>query len=588
MFRGLKNYSKVYKLLWRSYGKNIYVRISFILRLISQIAKLVIMPVALAQIITRLADGNYDGAVIAVWWFVGGSFTIGVISPLVRFISTKGEQPTYTMLTKEYFSKLITTDIEYFNSNMSGYLTTATRQFLDGTIKLVRAWRQQYLITIFGIFFPIIVIFFFNWILGIGVLVLGTVQTIWILWSSGRLDKMRTYTRELYKKHSGVFSDAISNVVAVRASGRERAIIKQVENHALIEAKAFSRRYNFQSLFAAGREMISVSFFLVLMLMVVGLAKAGQIDLTTAVLVATYANTILMAIYTLEENTYEHDDLVDQIVPAFEILNRENKIVDPKKPIKFDHVQGAIELKDVDFTYRDEVGGGTEVFRGLSLKIPRGQKLGVVGLSGAGKSTLAKLILRFNDVAAGSVKIDDIDVRDVRQTDLHAQIAYVPQEPLLLHRSIRDNVILAKPEATEEEIMKVLRRAHATEFVDKLTRGMDSIVGERGVKLSGGQKQRVAIARALLQDAPVMILDEATSALDSESEQIIKDSFKDILRGKTAMVVAHRLSTLSDMDRIIVIDDGQIIEDGTHDELLKNGKLYAKLWRKQQRGIDIQ
>ena len=587
MFRGLKSYSKVYKLLWRSYGKNIYVRISFLMRLVSQLARLVIMPVALAQIIARLADGNYNGAVIAVWWFVGGSFTIGVISPLIRFISVKGENPAYSALTKEYFSKLITTDIEYFNSNMSGYITTATRQFVDSTLKLIRAWRQQYLITIFGIFFPIIVIFFFNWILGIGVLVLGTVQTIWILWSSGRLDKMRAHTRELYKKHSGTISDAISNVVAVRASGREQAIIKQVENDALIEAKAFSRRYNFQSLFAAGREVISISFFLILMLMIVALARAGQIDLATAVLVATYANTILTAIYALEENTYDHDDLVDQIVPAFEILSRENKITDPKKPIKFDHIKGAIELKNVDFTYHDEMGGGTEVFHGLSLKIPCGQKLGVVGLSGVGKSTLAKLILRFNDAISGSVKIDGVDVWDVRQSDLHRQIAYVPQEPLLLHRSIRDNVILANPEASDAEVEKVLKRAHAAEFVDKLARGMDSIVGERGVKLSGGQKQRVAIARALLQNAPVMILDEATSALDSESEQIIKDSFKDILRGKTAVVVAHRLSTLSDMDRIIVIDDGQIVEDGTHDELLASGKLYAKLWRKQQCGVEI-
>ncbi len=220
------------------------------------------------------------------------------------------------------------------------------------------------------------------------------------------------------------------------------------------------------------------------------------------------------------------------------------------------------------------------------MKIPRGQKLGVVGVSGAGKSTLAKLILRFEDITNGSVTIDGVDVRSVAQSDLHRQIAYVPQEPLLLHNSILNNVTLSDPDASEEEVIRALKRAHAMEFVEKLPAGLDSIVGERGVKLSGGQKQRVAIARALLQNAPIIVLDEATSALDSESEQIIKDSFRDILRGKTAVVVAHRLSTLSDMDRIIVIDNGKIIEDGTHDELLENGKLYAKLWRKQYREID--
>jgi ATP-binding cassette subfamily B protein len=586
MFRGLKNYGKVYRLMWQTYMKSWLVRISFLLRLVSQITKLVIMPVALAQIITQLAGGNFDAAIGALWWFIGGSILIGIMSPLIRYVSAKGENLMYANLTGIYFSKLITTDIEYFNSNMSGYLTTATRQFNDGMLQLLRAWRQQYLITIFSIFFPILVIFYYDWVLGLVSLALGTVQAAYILWSSGRLDKMRQHTREIFRKNSGFISDTISNVVAVRASGREKSVIDQVKKKARFEANAYSRRYNYQSLFAVGREVISVTFFFVVVLLVIIRTKAGLIDLGTAVLVATYANTILISIYALEENISDHDNFIDQIVPGFDVLDHENKVSDPEKPTKFDSVKGRIELRNVDFAYHEVGGGGTGVFRDLNLKIPRGQKLGVVGVSGAGKSTLAKLILRFDDVANGSVTIDGIDVRSVEQSDLHRKIAYVPQEPLLLHSSVRDNVTLSDPHASDDDVMHALKRAHALEFVEKLPKGIDSIVGERGVKLSGGQKQRVAIARALLQNAPIIILDEATSALDSESEQIIKDSFKEILRGKTAVVIAHRLSTLSDMDRIIVIDDGKIIEDGTHDELLAGNKLYAKLWRKQQRGVD--
>lgn len=220
------------------------------------------------------------------------------------------------------------------------------------------------------------------------------------------------------------------------------------------------------------------------------------------------------------------------------------------------------------------------------MHIPAGQKVGIVGVSGAGKSTLTKLLLRFNDVEQGGILLDGIDIRHIKQTDLRGQIAYVPQEPLLFHTSIKENVLLARPSATDKEVQIALRTAHASHFIEQLPDGMDSVVGERGVKLSGGQKQRVAIARAVLRKTPIMILDEATSALDSESEQIIKDSFKDILKGKTAIVIAHRLSTLSEMDRIIVIDKGQCIEDGSHAELLTKKGVYARLWNRQQKHLE--
>ena len=269
-------------------------------------------------------------------------------------------------------------------------------------------------------------------------------------------------------------------------------------------------------------------------------------------------------------------------MPAIELFNRKNKVDDPKKPHKFQENKNGIAFKNVNFSY---AGGnsGQKVFDNFSLKIPHGQKLGIVGVSGAGKSTITKLLLRFDDVDSGSVSVNGVDVRELKQDDLRRHIALVPQEPMLFHTTIKDNVVVARPGADDKAIEKALKTAHALSFVNKLPDGINSIVGERGVKLSGGQKQRIAIARAVLQDAPIIVLDEATSALDSESEQIIKDAFSDILHGKTAIVTAHRLSTLSEMDRIIVIDKGKIIEDGTHEQLLQAGGKYAKLWRYQQR-----
>jgi ATP-binding cassette subfamily B protein len=194
-------------------------------------------------------------------------------------------------------------------------------------------------------------------------------------------------------------------------------------------------------------------------------------------------------------------------------------------------------------------------------------------------------LLRFADVTGGSILIDGQDIREVTQESLRAAIAYVPQEAYLFHRSLRENIAYGKPGATDAEIWEAIRQANAGEFTRKLPDGLDTIVGERGVKLSGGQRQRIAIARAILKDAPILILDEATSALDSESEKLIQDALEKLMKNRTSIVIAHRLSTIAKLDRIIVLDHGKIVEDGTHSELLKNNGIYAKLWSHQSGGF---
>lgn len=205
----------------------------------------------------------------------------------------------------------------------------------------------------------------------------------------------------------------------------------------------------------------------------------------------------------------------------------------------------------------------------------------MVGRSGSGKTTLTRLLLRLEDIQEGRILIDGQDISEVTQVSLRRQIAYVPQEPLLFHRTIAENIAYGRPQATTEEIRQAAREANALEFIEKLPEGFDTITGERGVKLSGGQRQRIAIARAILTNAPILVLDEATSALDSESEKMIQDALVNLMKDRTSIVIAHRLSTVSSLDRIIVLKDGKIEEDGTHEQLLKNNGEYAGLWEHQ-------
>jgi ATP-binding cassette subfamily B protein len=208
-----------------------------------------------------------------------------------------------------------------------------------------------------------------------------------------------------------------------------------------------------------------------------------------------------------------------------------------------------------------------------------------VGHSGSGKTTFTRLLLRFSDIDGGQILIDGQNIAHITQDDLHRHIAYVPQEPLLFHRSIAENIAYGKDEADEATIKKTAELAHAAEFIDNLPKGYETLVGERGVKLSGGQRQRVAIARAMIKDAPILVLDEATSALDSESEKLIQSALWKLMQGRTAIVIAHRLSTIQKMDRIVVLDNGKIVEQGSHQELLKKNGTYAALWAHQSGGF---
>ena len=268
------------------------------------------------------------------------------------------------------------------------------------------------------------------------------------------------------------------------------------------------------------------------------------------------------------------------------MMSREREVTDATTADPLDVTQGRIQFDEVQFHY----GKGSGAIDRLSLTIAPGEKIGLVGRSGAGKTTLTNLLLRFYDVESGRIDIDGVDIASVSQDSLRAQIGVVTQDTSLLHRSIRENIGYSRPDASDEAIIEAARRAKAWEFIETLTDqagrvGLDAFVGERGVKLSGGQRQRIAIARVFLKDAPILILDEATSALDSEVEAAIQESLFELMAGKTVIAIAHRLSTIATLDRLVVMDEGRIIETGSHDSLVAAGGLYADLWARQSGGF---
>jgi len=288
---------------------------------------------------------------------------------------------------------------------------------------------------------------------------------------------------------------------------------------------------------------------------------------------------ILRTVTHLFENVGTVQNGIETISQPYSVIDR------PRAP-ELEVTEGEVRFKEIGFHYGQDGG----VIDKLSLTVRPGEKVGIVGRSGAGKSTLVNLLLRFYDLESGRILIDGQDISEVKQQSLRAQIAMVTQDTALLHRSIRDNIVYGRPEASEADMRRAAELAEAAGFIPDLRdlrgrRGYDAHVGERGVKLSGGQRQRIAIARAILKDAPILVLDEATSALDSEVEAAIQSQLQHLMQGKTVIAIAHRLSTIAAMDRLVVMDKGHIVEEGSHAELLAQGGLYAQLWERQSGGF---
>ena len=483
-------------------------------------------------------------------------------------------------LARLCFDTLSNQSMTFHTSRFGGALVSQTSRFMSGYTGLVDVVVYSLIPTIASIFCTIITL---APVAPLFVVILFALLTLYVVVAYTMYEKilpLSAATAAAQNRLSGVLSDAVTNILAVKTYGREdyeRGLFDAADKDAMAAEK---RSMNAMMARGAMTSTLITIIMLVTSIFVTGGNAWYGISAGTLVMMFSYTYQLSMRFNYINSMMQRMNRAVGDASEMTRILDEPRLVEDVPGAQPLVVRDGAIDFEGLAFRYLD-AAEGDYVFEGLDLHVPAGQRLGLVGRSGSGKTTLTKLLLRLADVQEGHVLVDGQDISRCTQQSLRRQIAYVPQEALLFHRSIRENIAYGRPDATDDEIREAARLANALEFVDRLPNGMDTMVGERGVKLSGGQRQRVAIARAILADCPILVLDEATSALDSESEAAVQGALQNLMAGRTSIVVAHRLSTVASLDRIVVIEDGKIVEDGTHAELSRAGGVYETLWDRQ-------
>ncbi len=375
--------------------------------------------------------------------------------------------------------------------------------------------------------------------------------------------------------------DLLTNIGAMHDFARRTFELGELKPAILARRAAGIRNWTLGEISRIASNVIQLAFVSGIIFFSIHSWSIGQSTAGDIVLVMALIANLGYRMEELGRNINDFAQNYGEIKENLDDLLNSHDVVDNEGALPLVVKDGSIEFTDVSFRYKD---GSRTVLSDFTLKALPGQKIGLVGKSGAGKSTLVKLLLRHYDLTSGTIEIDGQNIKTVTQESVRASISTVPQEPLLFHRTIRENIAYGKAGATEEEIVEAATYARADEFIRSLPLKYDTMVGERGIRLSGGERQRIVLARAILKPAKILVLDEATSALDSDSEHAIQEALETLMEGKTVIAIAHRLSTLSQMDRIIVLDEGHVIEDGTHKQLLKQKGLYADLWSRQSGG----
>ena len=507
-----------------------------------------------------------------------------VLSKLQDYTVYKLEINGNYHLSRLCFDTLSNQSMTFHTSNFGGALVSQTSRFTSGYSQLVDVVVFSLIPMVTSIAATILSLAWQvpTFVLILVVMMVVYIAFVWVMYK--RILPLSERTSQAQNRLSGVLSDAVTNILAVKTCGRE-----DFERELFDAADRDARSAETVSMRATMRRNFASSGIIVLIMAVVSVFMVGGhawfgIGASTLIMMFTYTYNLTMRLNYTSSMMQRINRALGDAAQMTQILDEPRLVEDAPDASELAVTDGAIDFEHLGFRYHD-AAEDDRVFDDLTLHIPAGQRVGLVGRSGSGKTTLTKLLLRLDDVQDGRVLVDGQDISRCTQQSLRRQIAYVPQEALLFHRSIRENIAYGRPDATEEQIREAARQANALEFIDRLPQGMDTMVGERGVKLSGGQRQRIAIARAILTDAPILVLDEATSALDSESEALVQQALERLMHGRTSIVVAHRLSTVASLDRIVVLSNGKIVEDGTHAELSRAGGEYERLWDRQTGGF---
>ena len=484
-------------------------------------------------------------------------------------------------LSDEAFSYLMGHSHDFFISNFAGTLTRRVTRYARSFENIMDTLSFTFISTFLYTLGVIIVLGQRSYVLGIAVFVWTTLFIALQIYLARRMQPLRINRAKQDSAMTGAISDSVGNhqpVALFATEEYERSLFRLAVD---VWRKATLRAWIADSWVWAILTLFAI-------LIQVGLLGVGIHYWGLGVF--TVGDIVLIQVYIigLVDRTFDINramrSLYDSFADAYEmiaIFDLPHEIADQKGAAALSVTSGSIRFDNVSFNF----DGTRDILEDFNLHIKSGEKIALVGASGAGKSTVTKLLLRLHDVSKGSVAIDGQNASTVTQQSLRRSIAYVPQEAVLFHRTLIDNIRYGRLESSDEDVVEASKKAHAHEFISALPEGYNTYVGERGVKLSGGERQRIAIARAILKNAPILVLDEATASLDSQSEHLIQEALEVLMEGKTVIVIAHRLSTIMKMDRIIVMDKGTIVAQGTHNELLSQNGLYAKLWSIQAGGF---
>lgn len=547
----------------------------------------VVAPLYLKQFVNMLATGA-TAAVVS--WSI---FTILGMYALANLVAWAGQRTRMLTLGRlearvmrdlynNSFGYLIGHSHEFFISNFTGTLTRRVTRYarsFESVLDNVLMNLFPALIFLIGVVF---VLSLHSIWLGVGLFLLTILfvllQVKMVLW----ILPLRTRRTEEDSRMTGALSDAVLNhstITAFAASPYERSYFGTV---AETWREATSRAMDGYTLIYAVLGLFSIVIEMAILATTAYLWQKGVLTIGDFVLVQIYILGLLNRVWGIGRNMRQLHDAFSEATEMLDILELPHGIRDATHAPALQVTKGEIAFDHVTFEYHDSHA----VLNDFNLAIAPKEKVALIGSSGAGKTTIAKLLLRLYDLTSGAIRIDGQTIADVTQESLRKAIAFVPQEPMLFHRTLIDNIRYGRQEATDEEVIEAAKQAHCHEFISQYPEGFQTLVGERGVKLSGGERQRVAIARAILKDAPILLLDEATSSLDSESERLIQDALLRLMEGKTVIAIAHRLSTVMSMDRLIVMENGAVVLSGTHNELLAHeSNLYKKLWEIQAGGF---
>jgi ATP-binding cassette subfamily B protein len=543
-----------------------------------------IAPFVIAQLLEKLQAGNLT-LEIAMPYLI--TYIIMQISAevigwrLVLYFIWTMETAGQRDLYQRIFTALTNQSLAFHANRFGGALVSQTTKLVGAFERFWDTIVFQLTTVVAGITAAIIIMSFVFWQYAV---VLGIITIIFIAavyLGSRFMVKRNREEAQANTATNAYVADSVTNIALIKAHSKEAFELNALTNRASTwREKSLSTMRGFLTVSGTYATLMA-TLNITALIAAIWASEQHLISIGVVYLSVSYTLTVSRQLWEMNNIMRNYNRIMGDAHDMTEILLLDPSVIDQSGK-KLKAPRGRVTFNKITFTHD---GGAKPLFNAFTLDIKSGERIGLVGHSGSGKTTLTRLLLRFSDLEKGEVTIDGQDISQITQDSLRDHIAYVPQEPMLFHRTLHENIAYGKPDATDAEIEKAIAQANAAEFIETLPQGLETLVGERGVKLSGGQRQRIAIARAILKDAPILVLDEATSALDSESEKLIQDALGKLMKNRTSIVIAHRLSTIAKLDRIVVLDNGKITEDGTHNELLKKKGTYASLWSHQSGGF---